>query len=902
MRLERYTPALRTGLSAAKRLAETRQETEITVDHLFLGLTESAEAPTTQFLAKLGVPVDDVRRECEALLERLPKVQGGDVYPGRDLIRLFDGGERESTALGDDFLSFEHVLLALPGEPAGMLADRLRGLGLGHGKVLALVRAERARGAGDRPAGTGSTGGVAGDGTQALERYSRDLTKLAVAGKLDPVIGRDDEIRRVMQVLARRLKNNPLLVGEPGVGKSAIIEGLAQRIVAGDVPTPLKGRRLVSLDLGALVAGSKLRGEFEDRLKAVIKEISGSDGEILLFIDELHTLVGAGAGGDGAMDAANLLKPALARGELHCIGATTADEYRKYLEKDPALERRFQTIPVSQPTVEETVAILRGLKQRYELHHAVRIHDSGLIAAAMLTQRYVPDRCLPDKAVDAIDEAASRLRLEIDSMPREIDELERRAVSLEIERAALERESDPDSIERRDAIEKELQTVRGRADGMKEKWHAELEHIRAIHAIKEKLEGVQREERDATRRGDLGRAAEIRYGVRPDLENALSGANAKLREAQKDRALLKEEVDGQDVAKVVAEWTGVPVDKLLEGERAKLLQMEDRLTRRVVGQETAVRLVSKAVRRARVGLQDPSRPIGSFLFLGPTGCGKTELARALAEFLFDDESAMVRIDMSEFMEKHSVARLVGAPPGYVGHDEGGQLTEAIRRRPYSVVLLDEVEKAHPDVFNILLQLLDDGRLTDGQGRHVDFKNVVVIMTSNLGSQAILAAVETGDRAAMEREVGAALRSHFKPEFLNRIDDTVIFNALGRGEIERIVDIQIARLRKLLAPQKIEIDLDPGAKTLLADAGYEPAYGARPLKRCIQRLVQDPLADELLRGNIQPGDRVLLAVDPAGGGALRFVRQAAAQLAQKPVPAASVTQAAGAEPAAQAGAE
>jgi ATP-dependent Clp protease ATP-binding subunit ClpB len=693
---------------------------------------------------------------------------------------------------------------------------------------------------------------------QALEKYGRDLTDLARKGKLDPVIGRDDEIRRVIQVLSRRTKNNPVLIGEPGVGKTAIVEGLALRIVNGDVPEGLKEKRLLSLDLAAMVAGAKFRGEFEDRLKAVLKEVTEASGQIILFIDELHTLVGAGAA-EGAMDASNMLKPALARGELRCVGATTLDEYRKRVEKDPALERRFQPVLVGEPSVEDAIAILRGLKERYEVHHGVRVTDGAIIAAATLSERYISDRFLPDKAIDLIDEAASRLRMEIDSMPIEIDEVERKIMQLEIERQALKREEDSASKERLAQLEREIHNLKETSSGLKAHWQNEKESIQRIRSLKEKIESAKVEEQKAQREGDLNRAAELRYGTLNQLQKQLEEANAKLAELQKNQKMLKEEVDAEDVAEVVAKWTGIPVTKMLEGEVQKLLRMEERLKLRVVGQENAIHSVANAVRRARAGLQDQNRPIGSFIFLGPTGVGKTELCRALAEFLFDDEQAMVRLDMSEYMEKHSVSRLIGAPPGYVGYDEGGQLTEAVRRRPYSVVLFDEIEKAHPDVFNALLQVLEDGRMTDGQGRTVDFKNTVIIMTSNLGSQYIQ---ELGakDRKQMEQRVNAALREAFKPEFLNRVDETIIFNNLGRDEIKSIVEIQLKRLRKNLADRKMALEVSDGAKALLAEAGYDPVYGARPLKRTIQRLIQDPLAVKILAGEFKEGDRVWVDVE------------------------------------------
>jgi ATP-dependent Clp protease ATP-binding subunit ClpB len=784
-------------------------------------------------------------------LDRLPQVTGatGQTYITQRLRKLIENAETEAGALKDEYVSAEHMLLAAV-QDSGEAGRILKELGVSRDKILnALVGIRGSQRITDpNPE----------EKYQALEKYGRDLTDLARKGKLDPVIGRDDEIRRVIQVLSRRTKNNPVLIGEPGVGKTAIVEGLALRIVNGDVPEGLKEKRLLSLDLAAMVAGAKFRGEFEDRLKAVLKEVTEASGQIILFIDELHTLVGAGAA-EGAMDASNMLKPALARGELRCVGATTLDEYRKRVEKDPALERRFQPVLVGEPSVEDAIAILRGLKERYEVHHGVRVTDGAIIAAATLSERYISDRFLPDKAIDLIDEAASRLRMEIDSMPIEIDEVERKIMQLEIERQALKREEDSASKERLAQLEREIHNLKETSSGLKAHWQNEKESIQRIRSLKEKIESAKVEEQKAQREGDLNRAAELRYGTLNQLQKQLEEANAKLAELQKNQKMLKEEVDAEDVAEVVAKWTGIPVTKMLEGEVQKLLRMEERLKLRVVGQENAIHAVANAVRRARAGLQDQNRPIGSFIFLGPTGVGKTELCRALAEFLFDDEQAMVRLDMSEYMEKHSVSRLIGAPPGYVGYDEGGQLTEAVRRRPYSVVLFDEIEKAHPDVFNALLQVLEDGRMTDGQGRTVDFKNTVIIMTSNLGSQYIQ---ELGakDRKQMEQRVNAALREAFKPEFLNRVDETIIFNNLGRDEIKSIVEIQLKRLRKNLADRKMALEVSDGAKALLAEAGYDPVYGARPLKRTIQRMIQDPLAVKILAGEFKESDRIWVDVE------------------------------------------
>jgi ATP-dependent Clp protease ATP-binding subunit ClpB len=859
MRLDKLTIKSQEALQQAQGLAEKRNHQAIDVEHLLFALIGQKEGVVLALLQKLGIPLGATTERLQKALDRLPQITGaaGQTYITPRLKKVIESAESEAEALKDEYISTEHLLLAMV-QDSGEAGRILKELGASRDKILsALVGIRGAQRITDpNPE----------EKYQALEKYGRDLTDLARKGKLDPVIGRDDEIRRIIQVLSRRTKNNPVLIGEPGVGKTAIVEGLALRIVNGDVPEGLKEKRLLALDLGAMVAGAKYRGEFEDRLKAVLKEVTEASGQIILFIDELHTLVGAGAA-EGAMDASNMLKPALARGELRCVGATTLDEYRKRVEKDPALERRFQPVFVGEPSVEDTIAILRGLKERYEVHHGVRITDGAIIAAATLSHRYISDRFLPDKAIDLIDEAASRLRIEIDSMPIEIDEVERKVLQLEIERQALKREEDKASKERLAQLEREIENLRETSNGLKAHWQNEKESIQRIRSLKEKIETTKVEEQQAQRHGDLNRAAELRYGTLTQLQKELEQANQKLAELQKNQKMLKEEVDAEDVAEVVAKWTGIPVSKMLEGEIQKLLKMEDRLKLRVIGQESAIHAVSNAVRRARAGLQDENRPIGSFIFLGPTGVGKTELCRALAEFLFDDEQAMVRLDMSEFMEKHSVARLIGAPPGYVGYEEGGYLTEAVRRRPYSVVLFDEIEKAHPDVFNALLQILEDGRMTDGQGRTVDFKNTVIIMTSNLGSQYIQE-LAGKDRKEMERLVHAALREAFKPEFLNRIDETIIFNNLGREEIKSIVEIQLRRLRQNLANRKIALELSERAQALLAEKGYDPVYGARPLKRTIQRLIQDPLAVKILAGEFKEGDSVKI---DASGEELTFGR-------------------------------
>jgi len=863
MRIDKFTQKMQEALQAAQDVASQFNHQEIANEHFLSALLDQSDGITQPLLEKIGVPANQLRERLGAELERRPKVHGAavDLRLSNEFRSVLDGAEKEMSKLKDEFTSAEHYLLAISAVPqSGIPAAKiLKDLGVTRDKLMQALQQVRGsqRVTDQNPEGK----------YQTLEKYGRDLTELARRGKIDPVIGRDNEIRRIMQVLSRRTKNNPVLIGDPGVGKTAIVEGFARRIISGDVPESLKNKRLIAMDIGAMVAGAKFRGEFEDRLKAFLKEVTDSQGQVILFIDELHTIVGAGAA-EGSVDASNMLKPMLARGELRTIGATTLDQYRKYIEKDAALERRFQPVMVNEPTVEDTIAILRGLKERYEVHHGVRITDAALVAAAVLSHRYISDRFLPDKAIDLVDEAASRLKIELESMPTEIDVIEREIMQHEMERQALKKEKDPASKERLKKLEKELAELKEKSSALKAEWQKEKALIDEQRKWKQELDRLRTELERATRRGELAKASEIQYGKIPDLERKLAERSvsgvADAGKAGAARTLLREEVTEEDIAEVVSSWTHIPVSRLQEGEREKLVKLEEHLHQRVVGQDKAIKAVSNAVRRARAGLQDPNRPLGSFIFLGPTGVGKTELSRALAEFLFDDENAMIRIDMSEYMEKHTVARLIGAPPGYIGYEEGGQLSEAVRRRPYSVVLFDEIEKAHQDVFNVLLQVLDDGRITDGQGRTVDFKNTVIIMTSNVGSQFIME--ETQSREARERLVIDALRAHFRPEFLNRVDEIIIFDRLSEDDLKKIVEIQLNRLAKRLEQQKITLDLSDSAKQLLAREGYDPVYGARPLRRVIQKEILDPLSIDILEGKVREGQTVRI---DARNGALEF---------------------------------
>ncbi len=857
MRYEKLTLKSQEAVQRSQEIASERSHNRVESIHLLAALIEQEGGSTAPILEKLGTSISLVRQGVGNSLEALPRVSGqSQLQFAPSATAALDDAFVQAEALKDEYVSTEHILLALAQNARDKAGDILRAEGATREKILEALQSVRGSARVTDPDPESKY--------QALEKYGRDLTEVARSGKLDPVIGRDEEIRRVVQVLSRRSKNNPVLIGEPGVGKTAIAEGLAQRIVAGDVPESLKDCQLISLDIGALIAGAKYRGEFEDRLKAVLREVSDAAGKIVLFIDELHTIVGAGAA-EGAADAANMLKPALARGELHCVGATTLDEYRKHVEKDSALERRFQPVLVGEPSVENTISILRGLKERYEVHHGVRISDNAIVSAARLSSRYITDRFLPDKAIDLIDEAASRVRVQIDSMPEELDQVERKRMQLEIEREALKKEDDEASLVRSDSVEAEIADLREKADSMRARWQNEKSVISGVQDAKERKEELEVELERVTRNGDLERAAEIRYGDLVGLEEEIGQKQEKLDALQAEGSLLSEEVTEDEIAEIVSKWTGIPVTKMLESEQAKLIEMEDHLRQRVIGQDEALEAISNSVRRARAGLQDPERPIGSFIFLGPTGVGKTETARALAQTLFDDEHCMVRVDMSEFMEKHSVSRLIGAPPGYVGYDEGGYLTEAIRRRPYSVVLFDEIEKAHPEVFNIFLQILDDGRLTDGQGRTVDFRNTVLIMTSNVGSQFLTELSEENDRGEIESRVMESLKAQFKPEFLNRVDDVLIYHQLGRSEIGTITRVQLQRVEALLADRRISMEVSPEAMEFLADRGYDPQYGARPLKRTIQRLIQDPLAMEILEGRYPEGSKVTVEMAEDGEG-------------------------------------